>query len=269
MAPARERPAIGSDGLRVDTVTLQWHLLGDGRDPALPSRTLASIAQYLPRFLLRRYGDVEPFKHRFGDPQDFIRLWLATAGSEFGGILAWDTASRCVEGSVSFPGAGLSHPQTVLRLTSDVRPFADATTYEPLITAFVAVAEDLAATYGAAYVERLAICQRGRLQGDSLSEEHPQPRLLEWSGIPPAPTWLAWFGGAYAEAVQDAVQNRDVRRSPGGLLLRSGAGPVPFEEAARVYPSLPGDLTASLGDWSRSITRDDEEDLPARRIVLP
>ena len=65
------------------------------------------------------------------------------------------------------------------------------------------------------------------------------------AGLPPAPTWLAWFGAPDAELVAEAVSSTAQRTADGASLFSGGPEPLDADQLARLFPALPRELLFS------------------------
>jgi hypothetical protein len=72
-----------------------------------------------------------------------------------------------------------------------------------------------------------------------------------WLGLPPAPTWLVWFGAGYRNALEASLEDRVSVNTPQGILLRHGAAPLDIDQLSGVFPSLPQSLFTEF-DGSRA-----------------
>jgi hypothetical protein len=125
------------------------------------------------------------------------------------------------------------------------------------VACFKAVAGLPGSIYAAVGVERGHTINRGRVGGTAMSETGPFPRADVWTGLPPSPTWLAWFGRPYAAAVRGAVDAHIAEDGESGLLVRMSRQPLNADELAAIFPPLPARLLARRvgepGTWMPGI----------------
>lgn len=97
-------------------------------------------------------------------------------------------------------------------------------------------------------------CGRARPRGipprqpyDGKSEIYPSGFWQgAWRGIPPAPTWLTWFGPLYRDLVEESL--RPIRNEvlPEGVLVSLGQEPLDLDQLQSAFPSLPGRLLSGV-----------------------
>lgn len=227
---------------------------------ATPFNLLSAFRATCPETVPVRYGGFEPYRGRLDSDGDaaFVEAWRG-AELEFGGSFFWTATPPCFGGHAAFP----DKRETLTRETADVvqlRPpragrairvstnwdgralHEDARWCETVVAAFRNVARHLGAFYGAAYVNRNVVIKRGRVGYAPDSESFALQRSSWWLGIPPKPTWLAWFGEPYRDVVQSYLPTAE--RFPEGLLLRHGTEPMDIDELEGRMPELPAEVLA-------------------------
>jgi hypothetical protein len=264
----------------IDVVEITWFFAQQGDERKLPVRLLKLLRELCPAALPRRYGEFEPFQHRFeGDVADsaFADFWVAQAASPIG-LFFWTTARPCLGATVSVAPSSAgsardSQPCTRITLTFDGRPFQrDPNFTEAVVRAFIAVVTELDCVYAAACLNRGYIL-RGNSAFSGGGEAGPVPPKAGWVGLPASPTWLAWFGRPYAELVRTAVTGHVTLEADSGLFLRLGRDPMNADELAAVFPPLPKRLLARRhnqpGRWLPGVgapsTSQRAEELPKLR----
>lgn len=230
---------------RIRVVVLSWYLAGAPCRPDAANVLLDELRASVPEMVPRRWGDVEPLQHRFEATGDdgFIEQWWRSSTKGHGGWLFWKAQPPCFEGSASFPDPRdpVAIPGTrrctVISTSLDGRVLErDETTREAIVDLLPRMATRLGAVYAAAHVQRNVIAKRGSLWYDDDSERVPMP--MSWfAGLPPGPTWLAWFGPDYAPLVD------------GAPWFRGGPAPMDADHLAGRFPAIP--------DRLRFRTRDD------------
>lgn len=246
---------------RIDEVALVWYTTWPSRDPMLPRRLLELVAEVYPEVLPSRYGGYEPLPHRFegSDPaRNFIASWVEEAGG-WAPMLFWKASRPCLGGSTSMTQVlrdgppGIPHVQ--VSLTFDGRALArDPDTTERIVTLFCRVAAGLRCLYAGASVNRGAVVRGSSIDIDRHTETGPFPHADRWIGLPPGPTWLAWFGAPYAELVGGGVAARAEVQPDGSFFLRTGTEPMHADELTDRFPPLPPELITrprvGRAEWS-------------------
>jgi hypothetical protein len=154
-----------------------------------PAAMLDALARHAREALPRRYGDTEPFEHRFEDPAAFVAFardhdvgWLASR--------PFFSGDADPEGRL-----GLDFDWRVIR--------ADARWREAIVGLFAAVAEATAATSGEAYAERnwlVSANNRLSIEARHVTHDRHGPVWLEWDGglvrhgdQPVSSRWRSWL----------------------------------------------------------------------------
>lgn len=253
-------PPAGEERIRV--VELTWYFGGRSPDPEIPRKLLQELRRSCAEALPRRYGDFEPLQKKLepGKDAELITFWKTQAKRDGGGSFFWKSQSPCFGGHVYFPDRRETRNGTrrctVLSMNFDGRALdADARWCESVVALFVRVAERLDAFYGAAHVERGVIARRG-LWYDSESESVSMPGHF-FAGLPPFPTWLAWFGRSYSSLVADVMSDHPGAelRAEKNLFLRTGATPLDTDQLRGEFPTLPPSLVFSFEGRSHSPAR--------------
>jgi hypothetical protein len=248
---------------RISILEMKW-VLPPRPGPEIAGRFLESL-RVLPEARPRQFGDYEPLQGRLPPDDDapFIAQWeaeLAARGSFF-----WKAGSPLYGGSVSFPDirsghAGRAIPVSEINMDVDSRALEQTPWREAIVDLFQQTALSVEAVWGVAYVEDGWLAK-----GRSLSFPVSSFKLTdwdlnvlcgEWHGLPPAASWLTWFGPAYRTKVKSALGDRATTIGT-GLFLRLGDEPrLPAEIN---YPSLPEELL-----WHRI-----DDPNPTERDVYP
>jgi hypothetical protein len=238
---------------RSTEVELDWFTTRAPADPEIPRAFLQVTRSLIPEALPKRYGGFEPLPFRFEGPTadpEFIARWVEEAAA-WPPMLFW-TATRPSFGGSAFmspefdrdpPPPGRPISQVSMRL--DGRALArDPDLTERVVELFTALAGELACVYAAGSVHRDLLVKRGRESSDYLTEAGPLPRANRWVGLPAAPTWLAWFGPAYARLLRPNLAQHVSAETDGALFLRLGTEPMDSDQLADVFPPLPLPLVA-------------------------
>lgn len=240
--------------LRLRVVNLLWCFPADRRGE-LGGPLVRVLDEVYAKALPTRYGETEPLQNEFtpGDEDGFAVWWRAAARSG-SPLVAWKATPPCFGGdaALTLPARDQAMAVTPLSLRFDGRAVeSDASTRAAVVRLFVDVASRLGAIYGAGYVERnVVLGANGRLGYDAESESLPLGRLI-WEGIPAIPTWLAWFGAPYRNALGDEVRRSASESKAEGLLVRVADEPVGADQARLHFPKLPKALV-SLGPGRRA-----------------
>lgn len=244
---------------RIRHLSLEWFIPNRLAVDDVPSRLVRMLATRWPAALPRRFGTFEPPQERFegaGREEAFAAYWHAQREIEYGSSLFWTATRPFLGGSIFLPdrrddyrpaGAGRA---LLLRMSVDgSRVAADAGSLEEVVDLFNALAGELDAAYGAAFVERDVLLRRGISYGRG-SEIYPRMIGPWFVGIPPEPTWLAWYGPDYAPLVRNALPAETVTEFGDRIAVRWGRLPMDLDELADV-PALPGDLLLERRDGAQ------------------
>src|SRR5262249_10723529 len=148
-----------------------------------------------------------------------------------GAMIFWKAQAPCFSGLLAFPSAVgrevAGHTRcTQLKLGFDGRALhGDARWREAVVALVPAIARPLGAGYAAAYVRRGVIARRGSTWTSLDDTETVLMPGASFTGLPPGPTWLAWFGPAYAPHVASAFAGRTEVAADGTLFFRGGDEP--------------------------------------------
>ena len=250
-----EQSASRSERIRV--VELAWYV--NGPPEHIATTFVGALGRHCPEAMPRRYGDSEPFEHKFvaGQEEALVRWWTELAGVERGKSFSWKASAPCFGGDVSFPDRRTHYPSgepvdhigpgcTKLGLSFDGRVLhADPTWTQSVVELLSTLAGELRAFYAAAVVRRNVIARR-QLWFDERSERSPIP-FSAFTGLPPTPTWLAWFGPTYVPLVEEVFGDR-AQAVGEALFFRGGPAPMDADELAEVFPLLPTALVSSRRD---------------------
>jgi hypothetical protein len=252
----RERVYTASgEEQRIRVVELSWYVEGGAAADELPVQLLQGLRVACPEALPRRYGDYEPLQHKMGPGREdeFNSFWRKHQASDLPEMLFWKSQSPCFGGSAFFPDKRTKYPDgrpagtpgtkrcTEISLTFDGRALhSDERWSSAVVGLFSAVASRLGAFYAAAHVQRNVIIKRS-LWYDAAAERLPMP-FSSFAGLPPVPTWLAWFGRPYAPHVADSVGAVAQQTKDGAWFFRGGPEPMDLDQLANCFPSLPARL---------------------------
>jgi hypothetical protein len=267
---------------RIRLVTLTWFLPRSQEEIGTSKSFLEIIDRFCPEARPVRFGTFEPFQERL-DPKDdksFLDFWQQVSKQEHGDILFFKSRAPCFGGSIFFPDKR-TKPKNVgrairIELDFDGRALhSDSRWSETVILLFREMSKKLGAFYGSGHVERNVIAARNKLWFDNNSEDSPFPKGRWWFGLPPGPTWLAWFGGPYKIELKQFLKEQSTEIMDEGLFLCLGAEPMDVDQLEGIFPSLPSRFLAILGEVypkEPEIVRDHDEWIrrispkPAERI---
>ncbi len=250
--PQKYRAAVVEE--RISLVTLEWCI------PILasPQETVLSFLSLLKKrcveALPKRFGRTEPYKGKFllGKEESFVEEWTHCATRESGDVLYWSSSGPCFGGSARFSDQRKKLPETwkpqgavsrlLISVDFDGRALAsDDKLCQIVITLFQDIAHSMNAFYAAGYVRRNALAKK-KVILDHESENYQLQSQHWFMGLPPTPTWLAWFGPPYRKFLDDVAPECEERH--GGLLLKTNKKPLNLDELKSVFPRLPGELQA-------------------------
>lgn len=243
--------------IRVSQLELTWFTTWPSDDPRLPTRLIELLAERCPEALPKRYGGSEPLPYRFDGGravEEFVAHWVEEAVS-WSALLSWTTTRPCLDASATMSTMRAPHrqrdgyPVVRVRASFDGRVLARDPAYtERVVGLFGVLATELRCIYAAGSVIRGVIERRGRTWSDNQTEWVPLPRTDRWIGLPPSPTWLAWFGAPYAELVRPRVAEHITAETDIGILVRLGAEPKDADALADLFPPLPSRLVTRRRD---------------------
>src|SRR5262245_56002002 len=200
-------PRAPSEPKQIDLVSVNW-IVALPNDPAaraakapeVCTRFLDVLAKIQPAARPLRSGGSEPFQGR--GIAAFEREWAEASSSPFGGMFSFSAKPPYLGGHINFayPRQSLESPRNALSCI-EVSMDIDATAFDDpraLPIEFAAIADGLAAMYGAAFHLRGYELVRARLMLPQGAESHPPLLGNGWIGLPPFAAWVVWMHRAYA-----------------------------------------------------------------------
>lgn len=231
---------------RVTTVELAWFSLrADVRVDT--ARLMVAVAErYLPEALPRRFGEYEPFQHKYADEgrEGVDRAWReATSALHFSG------SGPCVGGYLDagpnnqFPDRYWSMSMTFL-----ADPLREPGWRDAALRMFATLADGVRAFYASAQVSRNNVWSGRSLWMDGQTEVPISTLRFRdgWLGLPPTPTWWSWFGAPYA-FVENLLPREGRTVGTAGILFESATELAPQGSPEPLSRWLPASLFASLG----------------------
>ena len=229
---------------RIRLIGLDWYLPMSRSSSDTAKLLLRVLRKTCPEAVPTRFGTFEPLQHRLGsDDESFVNVWKEVGSVTYGDMFFWKSKSPSYGGSASFPDqrdrfrpAGVERA-ICLSVDFDGRALDTNPAWcETVVNLFLEVARQLRAFYGHGYVQRNVIGGRS-VWFDQQSEGAPTVRGRWWLGLPPWPTWLAWFGGGYGRLLKSSMADPAIH-FPEGIFLRCGDTPLAIDELTSVYPQL-------------------------------
>lgn len=222
----------------------------------LPPRPNAEIAgrlldalRVVPEARPRRFGTYEPFQWRLlpDDDAPFLAQWRESA--ESGDSFYWKAGSPFYGGSAWFPRPrapidGRAKQVSQIRVDVDGRALQQTRWREGIVDLFQQTSLAIEAVWACAYLEGEVIAKGRSLWYDTRSQDATEWDLnlgRGWQGLPPAATWLTWFGPAYRAKVKNALGDKATPVGK-GLFLRVGDEPRLPRDIKSEYPKLPEEL---------------------------
>ncbi|MCL2781783.1 MAG: hypothetical protein FWD74_09930 [Actinomycetia bacterium] len=210
-------------------------------DPADTAAAWTALSRrYLPEALPRRYGTLEPLRHKLQDGGDAaFRDFVGQADY----MVFTATTRPALDGSL---GAGPDngrkaawHSLTVLRDALDEPGWRAAAR-----AFFIEFARATNAVFASAEVIRAMEWSGLGLSLTAATERHISPAFGGgWAGLPPYPVWWSWFGADYAPLVAEHLPAQRIERHGTGLFHWRGEEPRDRDQLAA---ELPG---AAAGSW--------------------
>jgi hypothetical protein len=242
VAPAKEE--------RIRLVGLDWYLPSVQSSRETAKVLLQTLRKTCPEALPTRFGTFEPLQHRMEtNGESFVSVWEEVSRVEYGDMFFWKTKSPFYGGDISFPDQREPRLAGVKRaihfsMSVDGRALdAEPAWRETVVRLFVELARRLRAFYGVGYVQRNVIARRS-IFFDTQSEGSPTLPGRWWLGLPPTPTWLAWFGAGYRNALEASVKDRASLNTPEGILFRLGDAALDVDQLYGIFPPVPRSLFA-------------------------
>ncbi len=229
-AGTSNRPA----GKRVDSLSLLFVFSAD-RAEAMPLELLPLIGELTPELMPERYG-APPNERRFEGSSalnDFVAAWKErlTVDADTAPALYWACADPMFGGHL-FRSPDDGKPEGVKAMTEVLLSLdgtaaeMDSSTRERYVELFRTIATRLGPVYGEGYLERDLLLTKHELVVDRNESIDRRPIGPWFYGVPPTPTWLAWFGRGYRELLGGALVGHYVAEVDGGFLIRRGERPL-------------------------------------------
>ncbi|MBI5171265.1 MAG: hypothetical protein HY986_00150 [Candidatus Melainabacteria bacterium] len=244
-----------------DCLTLQWCLPLSAEQTSLAEAFINTLKSHYPEALPLKYGKYEPLTNKTG-PKDFelfIRSWSDCSKSPCGDMLFFHSTYPCVSGTVCI---GDPRPNKVklynyIALNFDMGALRENDSkINALVELFKQVSVATNAFYAAAFVVRNVHIDKQTIWHSVDTEGYELLPGRGWLGLPVAPTWLAWFGGAYRAELSELEQNPLVSVEPGGLFLKIASKPLNKDQLKKVFPKLPQQLLLKHVPKARSMALD-------------
>lgn len=203
------------------------------RDPtSLFNLYLHTCRARMPSALPTRFDAGEPLKNLF-DSRDGEPLFLTMVGQQgvvpVGGILFWRSSPPFKRGSVFFGDRRRDSYHMFFRDNPNRHRVRPATHLNVSLTATKALKSERDANDVCGFFTDMCRTIQPFFAATSLLHGSVT-RGPSWIGLPETPTWLAWYGELYVDAVSpDAV---DATRFDKGMLVRRGRMPATTEAAA-------------------------------------
>lgn len=220
--------------VRINVIDLNWYARSASIGDDFGARYVSLCRRLLPEALPRRFGEFEPLQGKLADAGDdgFARAWRDATSMFF-----FSASRPCIGGSL-WAGPSEPRPRSVWKMGLDLhwQPIADDSRWrEALRRFFVAVAEELPAFYASAEVTRGHIWRTRTSWSDGETEWMITPaRVNGWMGLPPYPTWWAWYGDAYRSYVDGRLLGGETASHATGLLHRLADAPVDRDTLTRL-----------------------------------
>lgn len=164
-------------------VSLKWYCLTRSLDHDFARSYLALCRRSLPEALPRRFGEFEPFQHKYSESgEGFVAAWHAATST-----VSFSAAAPCISGAMH-AGPSDTHPGLIWSLGLEVLrdPLQDRQWRGTARRLFIDVAERLGAFFASAEVTRWHIWSGGAVWTDAQTEWPIWPYAAQgWMGLPP------------------------------------------------------------------------------------
>lgn len=246
-----QKPQAPPSRERIRCIMLAWYFTPSRLSPREAPLFLATLRRTFPEAVPTRFGKYEPLQGKLepGDDGPFVEAWSSTETDVLGDLTV-KCKRPCFGGSIFLTKRGPSRRGEAkarrIKLDFDGRTIeADEHRLEALVNLFVELSRSMGAFFAHGYVVRGVVGGRGGIGFDSKTEQYPVPNGWWW-GIPPTPTWLAWFGQPYRSLVEPALQRPEATAFDEGVLLRLGQQPADYDNVKDVALRLPANLLAGM-----------------------
>lgn len=256
----RKRFSAPAEKQRIRVVNLCWFLPESQKTTSTAKAFLDTLRRICPEAVPVRFGTYEPLQRRLepGEDAPFLKIWEEQSQEKGLNDFYFKSKSPCFGGGVDLPrtkeapeGCGQA---VLLYIYFDGRALhGDPKWLEAIVTLFLELSEKLKAFYAAGCVEREVIASRGSISYDAKSEHSPVSKAFGWwHGLPKAPTWLAYYGKAYMQEVEDSLRQWKPTKTPNGIFLRLGTEPMDLQQIWGKAPELPSKILARVNEEGRS-----------------
>jgi hypothetical protein len=205
-----------------------------------------SAQRLLPEALPRRFGEFEPLHGKLAESgiEGFCEAWAAATS-----LLFLSGSGPCIGGSLH-PGPNDRFPSPFWRLSLQfhANPLCNQRWRDALRRLVTTVSDALPAFYASAQITGDHIWSGRTLWSDSRTEWPVSPLRARqgWLGLPPTPTWWAWFGSPYRKLVQGHLEPSRTTATAMGVLHEWSDEPTDRTDlAAFAADWLPTDLFAT------------------------
>lgn len=211
---------------RIATVDLEWFSLRKDMPDNASAVMLSAAERYLPEALPRRFGEYEPFQHKYSDEGSagFHQAWREATS-----LLFFSGSGPCVGGDLN-AGPSEQYPDRYwsMSMTFLADPLQEPGWRDAARRLFIALADGVHAFYASAQVSRNSVWSGRTLWTDGQTEVPISTLRYRdgWLGLPPTPTWWSWFGAPY-RFVESLLPRDGLTATTEGILFESAREPTP------------------------------------------
>lgn len=249
--PEEERP--------IDILTLEWFVSSPRMSSESVRAFLVTLKERFPLAWPRRFGDSEPLQGQLTtyEYKPFLDFWqeLHSSNDFFKSILL-KAKQPCLGGQMTFPIRSQREANETLDewRTRKLHPTEDINTIElqfdcGAISKEPAQLEKIVDLFKTASLRLDSFYARGYLNTGIDSQSgigrmgaYPHRIGHEWTGLPPMPMWLSWFGRSYKELILKSVEKFDPEVSNSGVFVRLAPKPAALRELQDAGFTLPPEL---------------------------
>ncbi len=242
----------------VDVLSFEWFVFSPKMSEESVTAFLETLRELFPSAWPRRFGDEDPLQEALPryEHRPFLDFWRdMTDSTDFLKWLWFKAEPPCLDGNLSFPmksnremDEGLaSWESRELRQTENICTInlridggavsEDPAQLEGAIDLFKAVSARLGCFYARGYFEK-------RVGSDGIGEMGAYPHKVghEWTGLPPMPMWLNWFGKPYKRLVMGSIKNFKPEERDDGVFVMLGPKPATLRQLEGLGFALPNEL---------------------------
>lgn len=242
-----------------DVLTLEWVAYFPKLTPESMGEYLRTVEENFPPAWPRRFGETEPLQGQLspGEHHPFVKLWQEISDSDdVLKLLEFKMSAPALAGHITFPGKSNREPDEepshymnrALKQTENISIITlqldggavsgNPDQLESAVKLFTAVSCRLGCFYGRGFYDQ------GIDDNSGLGRmgNYPHRTGHAWTGLPPIPMWLNWFGKPYKDLVLSSIKSSNPEEIGDGVFIRMGSKPATLREMQDRGLVLPSQL---------------------------